>query len=96
MKASRFTDAQKAFIIKQMEDGTSVAEVCRKAGIETLTIAVNQMISSSKVVPDQRSHPNLHIPSKQNQRCMERRSGHAYQTRRAYWGRRDCSDTSTS
>ena len=78
MKASKFTDAQKAFIIKQTEDGTSVAEVCRKAGIETLTIAVNQMISSSKVVPDQRSHPNLHILSKQSQRCMERRSGHAY------------------
>ncbi len=37
MKASKFTDAQKAFIIKQTEDGTSVAEVCRKAGISTAT-----------------------------------------------------------
>lgn len=35
MKASKFTDAKKAFIIKQAEDGTSVAEVCRKAGIST-------------------------------------------------------------
>ena len=31
------TDAQKAFIIKQTEDGTPVAEVCRKAGISQAT-----------------------------------------------------------
>ena len=37
MKASKFTDAQKAFIIKQTEDGTSVAEICRKAGISSAT-----------------------------------------------------------
>lgn len=37
MKASKFTDAQKAFIIKQTEDGTPVAEVCRKAGISSAT-----------------------------------------------------------
>ena len=37
MKASRFTDAQKAFIIKQGEEGTSVAEVCRQAGISQAT-----------------------------------------------------------
>ena len=28
MKASNVTDAQKAFIIKQGEDGTPVAEIC--------------------------------------------------------------------
>ena len=33
MKASKFTDAQKAFIIKQGEEGTPVADICRKAGI---------------------------------------------------------------
>ena len=37
MKASKFTDAQKAFIIKQGEDGTAVAEICRKAGISQAT-----------------------------------------------------------
>ena len=37
MKASQFTDAQKAFIIKQGEDGTPVAEVCRRAGISQAT-----------------------------------------------------------
>ncbi|KCZ47487.1 transposase IS3 [Hyphomonas sp. CY54-11-8] len=37
MKASKFTDAQKAFILKQGEEGTPVAEVCRKAGISQAT-----------------------------------------------------------
>ena len=37
MKASKFSDAQKAFIIKQGEDGTPVAKICRKAGISQLT-----------------------------------------------------------
>ena len=32
MKASKFSDAQKAFILKQGDDGVSVAEICRKAG----------------------------------------------------------------
>jgi putative transposase len=35
MKASKFTDA--AFIIKQGEGGTPVAEICRKAGISQAT-----------------------------------------------------------
>ena len=37
MKASKFTDAQKAFIIKQGEEGATVAEICRKAGISQAT-----------------------------------------------------------
>lgn len=37
MKASKLTDAQKAFIIKQGEEGTPVAEICRKAGISQAT-----------------------------------------------------------
>jgi putative transposase len=37
MKASRFSDAQKAFILKQGADGTPVAEICRKAGISQAT-----------------------------------------------------------
>lgn len=37
MKANKFSDAQKAFIIKQGEDGTPVAEICRKAGISQAT-----------------------------------------------------------
>jgi len=37
MKASKFSNAQKAFIIKQSEDGMPVSEVCRKAGISQAT-----------------------------------------------------------
>lgn len=37
MKASKFTDAQKAPIIRQAEDSTPVVQVCRKAGINTAT-----------------------------------------------------------
>jgi putative transposase len=37
MKASKFSDAQKAFILKQRVDGVPVAEICRKAGISQAT-----------------------------------------------------------
>jgi len=37
MKKSKFTEAQIAFVLKQAEEGTSVAEVCRKAGISEAT-----------------------------------------------------------
>ena len=37
MKASKFSDAQKAFIVKQGEEGIPVAEICRKAGISQAT-----------------------------------------------------------
>lgn len=37
MKASRFSEAQKAFILKQGRDGMPVAELCRKAGISQAT-----------------------------------------------------------
>ncbi|ETA50857.1 transposase [Rhodobacteraceae bacterium PD-2] len=35
MKASKFADAQKAFILKQAEDEAPVVEVCHKAGNST-------------------------------------------------------------
>ena len=37
MKASKFTEAQIAFVLKQAEDGTPIGEVCRKAGISDAT-----------------------------------------------------------
>jgi len=37
VKASKFAGAQKAFIIEQSAEGTSVAEICRKAGIRSAT-----------------------------------------------------------
>jgi len=32
MKASKFSEAQIAFVLKQAEEGAAVADVCRKAG----------------------------------------------------------------
>ena len=37
MKRSRFSEQQIAFILKQSDDGTTVEEVCRKAGISIQT-----------------------------------------------------------
>jgi len=37
MKKSRFSEQQIAFILKQADDGTSVVEICRKAGISQQT-----------------------------------------------------------
>jgi putative transposase len=37
MKASKFSDAQKAFTLKQGNDGVPVADTCRKAGISQAT-----------------------------------------------------------
>ena len=37
MRTSRFSEQQIAFILKQADDGFSVEEVCRKAGISQQT-----------------------------------------------------------
>ena len=37
MKASRFTEAQIAFVLRQAGDGPASGEVCRKAGISEAT-----------------------------------------------------------
>lgn len=37
MKRSKFSEAQIAFVLKQADDGKSVGEVCRKAGISEAT-----------------------------------------------------------
>jgi len=37
MKKTRFTEPQIAFVLKQAETGSSVGEVCRKAGISEQT-----------------------------------------------------------
>jgi len=40
MKTSRFREQQIAFVLRQAEEGTAVAEVCRKAGISEGTYYV--------------------------------------------------------
>ena len=37
MKTSQFSDARKAFILKQGNDSIPVADICRKAGISQAT-----------------------------------------------------------
>ena len=37
MKASRFSDAQKAYVLRQGDEGKSVAEICRQTGISQAT-----------------------------------------------------------
>lgn len=37
MKASKFSEAQIAFVLKQADEGTTVAEVCRKTGVSQAT-----------------------------------------------------------
>ena len=37
MKASRFSDGQKGFILKQGADGIPVSDICRKAGTSQTT-----------------------------------------------------------
>jgi putative transposase len=40
MKRSRFSEQQIAFVLRQAEEGTQVAEVCRKVGISEATYYV--------------------------------------------------------
>jgi|TARA_R100000322_G_scaffold170423_1_gene145813 putative transposase len=37
MKKTKFGEQQIAFVLRQVEDGTTVGEVCRKAGISETT-----------------------------------------------------------
>lgn len=37
MKRSKFTESQIVFVLKQAEEGTAIAEVCRKTGISEAT-----------------------------------------------------------
>jgi putative transposase len=37
MKRSKFSEAQVAFILRQVDEGATVGEVCRKAGISEAT-----------------------------------------------------------
>ncbi len=48
MKKSRFSEQQIAFILKQAEDGTTVEEVCRKAGISIQTYYLYGRLSLCK------------------------------------------------
>ena len=63
MKASKFTDSQKAFITRQGDEGTAVAEIFRKAGISQATYFnwkkkyAGMMPSEIKRLREQRQKP---------------------------------------
>ena len=40
MKRSKFSESQVAFILRQAQEGASIGEVCRKAGISEATFYV--------------------------------------------------------
>ena len=65
MKASKFSAAQKAFIIRQGEDGTPVEEVCRKTGISQATYYAKKKYAGmmpSKMKPmREREEENGHL-----------------------------------
>jgi hypothetical protein len=42
MKASQFSDAQKAFILREGADGIPVADIYRKAGISRRPISIGR------------------------------------------------------
>jgi putative transposase len=52
MKASKFSEAQIAFVLKQAEDGSAVGEVCRKAGISEATFYIYGLFPCCKLDVD--------------------------------------------
>src|SRR5215472_2771663 len=54
MKKSRFSEQQIAFVLRQAEEGTPIAEVCRKAGIsEASFYAWRQEVRGAAAVRDE-------------------------------------------
>jgi putative transposase len=51
MKASKFSEAQKAFILNQGADGMPVADVCRKAGISQATYFIGRKSTTGSCRP---------------------------------------------
>ena len=52
MKASKFSGARKAYILKRGDDGVPVAEFCRKAGISQATY-FNSKKKCAGLLPDE-------------------------------------------
>lgn len=59
MKASRFLDAQKAFILKQGADGVPIADICRRAGISQATYFNWKKRYAGMLPPDMRQLKQL-------------------------------------
>jgi putative transposase len=48
VKASKFTEAPKGVVLKQGEEGTPVAEICRKAGLSEATFTYPSTTTSGR------------------------------------------------
>lgn len=59
MKASRFSDAQQACILKQGGDGVSVADICRRARISQATYFNCKKKYDGMLPPDMRRSKKL-------------------------------------
>ena len=64
MKASKFSDAQKAFILKQGSDGVPVADICRKAGMSRAELEghLKALVEASISVQAKQSPPRPLFP----------------------------------
>jgi transposase-like protein len=62
MKASKFSDAQKAFILRQGADGVPVADICRKAGISQATY-FNWKKKYDGMQPPETTNQSLKLPN---------------------------------
>lgn len=51
MTASKCSDAQKAFILKQGADGVPVADICREAGISQATYSTERRSTTVDLPP---------------------------------------------
>lgn len=49
MKASKFSESQITFVLRQGEEGTPVEEVCRKAGISQATHYIYGLLPCGKM-----------------------------------------------
>ena len=59
MKASKFSEAQIAFVLKQAEGDATIAEVCRKAGIGVATFYNWRKSRALKRPMDKKSVPQV-------------------------------------
>lgn len=66
MRASKFSNARKAFILKKGEDGVTVAELCRKDGISQATY-FNRKKNYADLLPD--DSRRLKVPSTRAAGC---------------------------
>jgi len=62
MKKSRFSEQQIAFVLRQAEEGTPIAEVCRKAGISEASFYAWRK-KYGGLLPSEMKRLKLHVTS---------------------------------